>query len=164
MTEQQSAPTTQRQSARPPGTPVIVDVFARTLPGGAIEFSHSWRWQDGTPGGSGSIEIPEREKDEPGTPLHFHLRDQTQPNRGLNFTADHEGAMWVLRDRCPPEHQRCEDPEIPADKMERAPKLLKVFDRNSEECTLHYRLRFTDRDGRPEAYDPDIKNGGTTIL
>ena len=142
---------------------MIVDVVARTMPGGAVEFSQSWRWQDGTGGGNGDIDIPERKKDDPGTTLHFHLKDETQPNRGLNFADDQQGAMWVLRDRCPPGHEPSEDPEIPADKIERAPKLLKVFDRNSEECTLHYRLRFTDREGRPEAYDPAIKNGGTTM-
>jgi hypothetical protein len=53
-------------------------------------------------------------------------------------------------------------PEIPADEIQRSNNLLKVVDLNSEPCTLHYRLRFTDRDGRPEAYDPAIKNGGTT--
>lgn len=147
---------------RAPGTPVVVDVFARTTADGSIQFSHAWRWQDGTPGGQGSIGIPAREPDEPGTPIHFHLRDETRPLRGLDFTDDSEGAMWVLRNACPPEHQKCEDPQIPPDQMERSPNLLKVFDRNSEECTLHYRLRFKDRAGKPEDYDPDITNGGTT--
>jgi hypothetical protein len=45
--------------------------------------------------------------------------------------------------------------------MVRSPNLLKVFDENSEECTLHYRLRFKDRAGNAESYDPDITNGGT---
>ena len=163
MTGQQTDQAAPRQSARPPaGTPAIVDVFARTTQSGAVEFSHQWRWNDGTPGGSGDIDIPRRNKGGPGTPIHFHLRDQTQPPRGLDFTADQDGPIWVLRDSCPPDGQPCEDREIPTDKIERTPNLLKVFDLNSEECTLHYRLRFTDRDGRPEAYDPAIKNGGTT--
>lgn len=161
MSVQQSDQAAPQQSAGPPaGTPAIVDVFARTAPGGAIEFSHQWRWNDGTAGGNSSIEVPPRKKDEDGTPIHFNLRDQTQPNRGLDFADD---PIWVLRDRCPPDGQRCEDPEIPAGQIQKTPNLLKVFDRNSEACTLHYRLRFTDRQGRPEAYDPDIKNGGTTI-
>lgn len=163
MTGQQADQAAPREtSGPPPGTPAIVDVFARTAPGGAVEFSHQWRWNDGTPGGNGAIEIPRRKKDESGTPIHFRLVDQTQPNRGLDFTDDEDGAIWVLRNRCPPDHQRCEDPEIPTDKIERTPNLLKVFDKNSEACTLHYRLRFIDRHGRPEAYDPAILNGGTT--
>jgi len=48
--------------------------------------------------------------------------------------------------------------------MERHNHLLKVVDNNSKECTLHYRLRFTDRAGRHVSYDPDIKNGGTNSL
>ena len=162
MTGQQTDQAAPQQSAGPPaGTPAIVDVFARTTPAGAVEFSHQWRWNNGTPGGNGDVEVPPRKKDEDGTPIHFHLRDQTQPNRGLDFADD---PIWVLRDSCPPDGQPCGDPEIPADKIERTPNLLKVVDLNSEPCTLHYRLRFTDRDGRPEAYDPAIKNGGTTIL
>ena len=162
MTEQQSFQASQRSSVGPrAGTPAIVDVFARTGPGGAVEFSHEWRWNNGTSGGNGEIEVPPRKKNEDGTPIHFHLKDQTQPPRGLDFADD---PIWVLRDSCPPDGQPCGDPEIPADQIVRTPNLLKVVDLNSEECTLHYRLRFTDRQGRPEAYDPAIRNGGTTFL
>lgn len=162
MTEQQTAPAPGQGAAKPPaGTPAVVDVVARSLPGGGVGFTHSWRWQDGDPGGNGRIDVPERKADEPGTPIHFHLRDETAPRRGLDFTDDSDGPMWVLRDRCPPENQKCEDPEIPPGKMQRSPNLLKVFDENAEACTLHYRLRFKDRRGRPEAYDPEIRNGGT---
>lgn len=163
MPEQETTFTSQRSSAGPrPGTPVIVDVVARTHADGSVGFSHSWRWQDGTPGGNGSIGVPPRKADEPGTPIHFHLRDQTQPRKGLDFTDDADGAIWVLRDSCPPAGQRCDDPQIPTDRIVRSPNLLKVFDENSDECTLHYRLRFKDRAGNAEAYDPDITNGGTT--
>jgi len=146
------------------GTPAIVDVIARTKPTGEVEFSHQWRWNDGTPGGgNGRIDVPRRKVDEPGTPIHFHLKDQTYPNRGLDFADDDLGPIWVLKDRCPPDGKRCDDPEIPADQIERTPNLLKVLDLNNEECTLHYRLRFKDKVGRPEAYDPAIRNGGTTV-
>jgi hypothetical protein len=161
VTEQQSVQASQRSSGGPrAGTPAIVDVFARTGPGGTVAFSHEWRWNNGTPGGNGEIGVPRRKKDEDGTPIHFHLRDQTQPKRGLDFADD---PIWVSRDCCPPEGQPSGDPEIPADKIERRPNLLKVLDLNSEQCTLHYRLRFSDRQGRPEAYDPAIRNGGTTF-
>jgi hypothetical protein len=49
-----------------------------------------------------------------------------------------------------------------ADQTERRASLVQGFDLKSEACTLHDRLRVTARDGRPEAYDPAIKNGGTT--
>jgi hypothetical protein len=146
----------------PPGTPIIVDVFARTNADGSVGFSHQWRWQDGTPGGTKGIGVPPRDENDPGTPIHFHLRDQTNPPRGLDFTDEANGTMWVKRgDFCPGEHEQCEDSEIPSEQMQRSPHLLKVFDENSEECTLHYRLRFKDRTGYPESYDPDIMNGGT---
>jgi hypothetical protein len=162
MPEQESTLTSHTgRAGPPPGTPAIVDVIARAMPDGSVGFSHAWRWQDGTPGGNGSIGIPARKPSEPGTPIHFHLRDETRPPRGLAFTDDPEGAMWVLRNSCPPEDQRCDDPQIPTDRIVRSPNLLRVFNENSEECTLHYRLRFKDRTGKAESYDPDITNGGT---
>ena len=160
MTEQQTA--TAPRVAKPPGagTPVIVEVVARSTPSGGVEFSQKWRWEDGTPGGGNRIDIPPRKANEPGTPIHFHLKDETQPRRGFDFTDEDEGPMWVKRGSCPPSDQRCEDPQIPPGKMKRSPNLLKVFDENSEACTLHYRLRFKDRQGRAESFDPDIRNGG----
>ena len=140
---------------------VVVDVYARTGSGGDVQFSHDWGWEDKVVG-DGAIEIPRKNEDDPGTPIHFHLHDLTRPRRGLEFTNDAGGAMWVKRESCPPANQPCSDPEIPEAKIKRAPKVLKVFDENSEECTLHYRLRFQDREGNPESYDPDIRNGGTT--
>ena len=159
--EQQTAAPGQREKVHPaPGTPVIVDVTVRSTPSGGVEFSQKWRWEDGKPGGTDRIDIPQRKKDEPGTSIRFHLKDETQPLRGFNFTDDDEGPMWVKRGSCPPQDQKCEDPEIPSGKMQRSPKLLKVFDENSEACTLHYRLRFKDKDGQAESFDPDIRNGG----
>jgi hypothetical protein len=162
MTQRDSSLISQRGTAGPaPGTPAIVDVVARSMPDGSVEFTHEWRWQDGSPGGNGSIGIPARKPSEPGTPIHFHLRDETRPSKGLDFTDDSDGAMWVRRNSCPPENQKCVDAQIPMAQMVRSPNLLKVFDENSEECTLHYRLRFKDRAGNAESYDPDITNGGT---
>ena len=144
-----------------PGTPIIVDVYARTS-GDDIEFSHDWGWENGAIAGHGRIEIPKKSESESGTPIHFYLHDLTRPRRGLEFTNDAGGAMWVNRNACPPADQICGDAQIPDGKIRRAAKLLKVFDENSEECVLHYRLRFQDRDGNPESYDPDIRNGGNT--
>jgi hypothetical protein len=165
MTEQQTAPNPQERAADPPaGTPVIVNVVARTKPDGRVEFSHTWKWNDGTPGGNGTIRIPQRDENAPGTAMQFHLIDETRPPKNLDFTDDSEGAMWVKRDSCPPEHERCEDPQIPASEMRRTPNLLQAFNKNSEQCTLHYRLRFKDRAGNAHSYDPDITNGGTSRL
>ena len=145
-----------------PGTPVLVDVFAQTNADGSVGFTHQWRWQDGNPGGNHGIAIPARGKTDPGTPMHFYLRDQTSPPRGLDFTDETSGAMWVKRGgTCPGETEQSEDPEIPPDQIQRTPNLLKVFNQNSEPCTLHYRLRFKDRAGKADSYDPDITNGGT---
>ena len=115
--------------------------------------------QNGTPGGNKGIGIQARAETDPGTPMNFNFRDETNPKRQLRYADDDDGAMWVLRGSCPQENS--EDPEIPKSKMDPKPMLLKVFNENSQECTLHYRLRFTDQEGNVESYDPDITNGGT---
>lgn len=147
-----------------PGTPVFCDVIAKTGPNG-VQFSHEWRWgEHGKSEGKGSIVVPKRKPKEDGTPLHFDLRDDTDPKRHLKFAENQGAAMWVMRDTCPPEGKRCDDSEIPADQMEFSATKLKAFDLNDEECTLHYRLWFEDRDGNRETYDPDIRNGGKTMF
>lgn len=162
MTEQQAFSNSRQRGANPPaGTAVIVNVVARTKPDGGVGFSQTWKWQDGTPGGTGSIGIPPRDENAPGTPMQFHLIDETHPRKHLDFTDDADGAMWVKRDSCPPENQKCEDPQIPPCAIKRSANLLMAFNENSEPCTLHYRLRFKARDGEPYSYDPIIINGGT---
>ncbi len=141
------------QAAQPGGKPAIVDVHADDDGAGGVSYWHEWRWQDGPSEGKGTIEVPKRAESDPGTPIHFHFHDST--GRGLNFADD---AIWVKRDGCPGS-QSC-DSEIPQDKIQCTPNLLKVFNENSEECRLHYRLNFTDKDGKTDSYDPDIKNGG----
>ena len=137
------------------GKPAVVDVHAETSDGG-ISFWHEWRWESGPSEGNGTIKIPPRSANDPGTPIHFHLNDKT--GQGLYFTDDDLGAIWVKRDDCPT--SQCSDSQIPVAMIEQKPQLLKVFNVNSEQCTLHYRLRFKDKNGDPESYDPDIKNGG----
>jgi hypothetical protein len=158
MTEQMTLSESDNRAGA--GKPVIVDVFARNGPNGRVAFSHDWRWENGPSEGNGTIKIPKRLPSEPGTMLHFNLRDETDPKRHLEFAKKDGAAMWVLRNACPPEDKRCDDAEIPPDRMVTQPKLLKAFDENSEECDLHYRLWVRDKDGNWDAYDPDIKNGG----
>ena len=149
----QAEGSTLTQSTNAGGKPAIVDVHADPDGAGGVSYWHEWRWQDGPSQGKGTIDVPKRAENEPGTPIHFHLSDNT--GRGFNFADD---AIWVKRDGCP--DSQCSDSEIPDSKIQRTPNLLKVFNENNEECRLHYRLRFTDKDGQPDSYDPDITNGG----
>jgi hypothetical protein len=162
MSLESSSPTPEAASETPrPGTPVIVDIFAKTKRDGTAEFSHEWRW-DGQAGsqGKGPIIVPKRRAKDPETSMHFHLRDETKPKRGF-FFADKAGvAMWVKRDTCPAASPRCDDSQIPPAEMDNQRMLLKAVNINSEECTLHYRLWFKDKDGEWDSYDPEIINGG----
>ena len=154
----------QKAAGPAPGTPVFVDVYAKTE-GGATKWSHDWRWGENGPSqGNGTIEIPQRKPDEPGTDMHFYLRDQTDPNCGYQYDKNQGAAMWVKRDSCPADDKRCDDPQIPADQIVTSPKLLKAFNVNSDMCNLHYRLWFKDKDGKPDSYDPDITNGGKSSV
>lgn len=139
-----------------PGSPAVVDVYADVGSDGSLAFSHEWRWENGPSEGKGSINVPKRAEHEPGTPIHFHLHDQTTSH--LNFSDDALGAIWVSRTGCP--ETAASDDEIPQQGIEVHPKLLKLFNANNEECVLHYCLRFTSKDGQTESYDPEIKNGG----
>jgi hypothetical protein len=149
----QTEGSTLTQSAHQGGKPAIVDVHADPDGAGGVSYWHEWRWQDGPSQGKGTINVPKRAETDPGTPIHFHLRDNT--GRGFDFADD---AIWVKRDGCP--DSQCGDPEIPDSKIQRTPNLLKVFNENSEECRLHYRLHFKDANGQSDSYDPDITNGG----
>ena len=140
----------------PPGTPVFVDVYADTAPNGCIEWSHKWRYRNHSPR-DGSIVIPKKEKGQPGTPIHFQLHNRTQPRIGLSFV-DCDDAIWVSRTSCP--QSRASDPEIT--RIEPSGMVLKVLDLNKEDCTLHYTLRFEPEPTR-YCYDPEIRNGGSTV-
>jgi hypothetical protein len=154
--EGQSQQPQQQASHGGEGKPVLVDVYAKLDSAGAVCCRHEWRFEDGSCQGNGTIEIPARKHSDPETPIHFHLHDDS--GRQLRF--DDRDPIWVSRDGCPT--TSCEDPEIPRSEIEAQNKLLKVLNRNSEECELHYNLRFRDRSGKAAEYDPAIKNGGTT--
>lgn len=155
MTKTDPQPQQQTNSNPPPGTPVQADVLAEPKAGGGVKFSLEWRFKGQTNGRKDPIDIPPMNHGDPGTTIHFHLHDTT--GRGFQFnTVD---PIWVSRIRCPKEAS--EDPEIPKDQIEARFKLLKVFNTNRDKCELRYALLFKDRDDKPEAYDPSIKNGGT---
>ncbi len=165
MLEDASKVSAPQPVSRPrPGTPVSVIVYARNGPEGTVEFTHEWKWADGSPGGGrAEIDIPDKKHGEDPTPIHFKFYDRTEPRRGLQFARDEDGGpMWVRRDRCPPEDVKSEDREIPARDMKPNRTTLTVVNFNDEACVLHYRLRFKARDGGKESYDPEIRNGGNT--
>lgn len=156
MTEHLAGATADQTVHPNPGSPAIVDVHAELGGGGEIVFWHEWRWQNGPSQGKGTIKVPQQPANAPPTPIHFNLRDNT--GRHLRFSEDALGSIWVNRTECP--GSQCADNQIPEDQIQQAPNLLKVVDVNSEECRLHYRLRFTGDDGIAPSYDPDITNGG----
>jgi hypothetical protein len=132
-----------------------VDVRARIVRGD-VEFSHDWRFENGPSKGGGKIEVPAKTDGDPGTPIHFHLDDDTGLH--LKFVPDNKDVMWVDRNGCP--ESQTWDQEIPIGQIDPSPMLLKVYDKNQEECELHYRLRFQP-DPEKYSYDPEIKNGGS---
>ena len=154
---QAAAQGAQMRQAPPPGTPVFVDVYAKTSPSGGVEWSHEWHFQNQRPKG-GAIDIPQKDKGQPGTPIKFKLHDRTEPRLGLRFV-DGDDAIWVDRTTCP-ESGPARDPEIVL--IEPSETILRVVDMNQDDCTLHYNLRF-EPDPCRYYYDPEIRNGGTTI-
>ena len=144
----------QQQSTGPgAGTPIKVDVYAEDDGNGNVSWSHEWRFENGGGGGQGTIEVPRKDKGQPGTPIQFHLRDKTRI--GLSFASD---PIWVDRIACP--QSPASDPEITGINPQR--NVLKLVDLNEDECVLHYSLRF-DPDPDRYCYDPDIRNGGSTF-
>jgi len=153
----QAQPSAQtKQNGPPPGTRVFVDVYADTAPNGGVAWSHKWRFANYSER-TGSIDVPEKERGKPATPIQFKLHDRTDPKVGLSFV-DGKDAIWVDRTACP-ELKAASDPEIT--RIEPSETVLKVLDLNKGKCTLHYNLRFMP-DPKKYYYDPEIKNGGTT--
>jgi hypothetical protein len=134
--------------------PVFVDVYAQNGKDGGVEFSHSWRLQANGPSqGSGTIEVPKGTKK---SPIHFRLHDDT--GRQLKFFQDAEESIWAKVGECP------EEPggggQIDYAQAQSGGQTLRVDNANSTECELHYALRFKDKTGQTEVYDPIIANKG----
>lgn len=155
MSIDQSQSQPNQGSSKPPGTPIRADVYARPGSGGGIAFSLEWRFEGDGGAHGGPIDIPEKKANQAGTPISFHLHDET----GRNLRFDPDDPIWVSRTQCP--DQSSSDPEIPADQVKSNPNQLKVVDLNKDRCELYYTLRFQDADGKPEPYDPMIRNGGS---
>lgn len=141
----------------PPGTRVIVDVNAEGQPG-AVIFKHEWRFEDNSMKGNGRINIPAKEEGQDGTPIRFVLHNRTRPRVDLKFV-DNDNAIWTNRTFCP-EHDAHWDPEITS--ISPSGPVLNVVDLNRDECILNFNLRF-EPDPNRYYYDPEIRNGGTTV-
>jgi len=136
------------------GRPVFVDVYAATGKDGGVDFSHDWRLRETGPiKGKGPIEVP---RGTPRSPIHFRLHDET--GRKLKFLDDAEEAIWARVGQCPT--GKGGGGQIEYDDAVSGGPTLKVKNANSEECELHYALRFKDKDGKVECYDPVIRNKG----
>lgn len=134
--------------------PLFIDVHARVDKDGKVAFSHDWRLQDNGPiKGHGTIEVP---YGTPRSPIHFKLHDDT--GRQLKFFEDAKEALWARVGKCPSAKGGGGQIEYPDAKS--GGNTLKVDNANSAECELHYALRFSEKDGKIEVYDPVIANKG----
>ena len=146
----------QQQQCDPvrPARPIFVDVHAEEGKDGRVSYSHDWRLKENGPSkGKGPIEVP---KGTPRSPIHFQLRDDS--GRQLKFFKEARDAMWASTVHCPSAPGGGGQIEFPEAKS--GGNSLKVDNLNSAECDVHYALRFEDKDGKPEIYDPVIRNKG----
>ena len=160
----QAKPETQ---SAPPVRPIVVDVYAKQE-GGEVVFTHEWKF-DGDPSPhQGTIDVPPGSAGTPPVRMQFHLHDDSGLH--LKFMNPASEAMWVSQTNTCPD-QPGDGGQISFNHPSTA-HLLQVDDANSgPACTLYYTLRFdgdasTDPDGDkhpPYIYDPEIRNGGTTI-
>lgn len=144
---------------------VQVDVFA-IRDGDDILFTHAWKRQGEPARRKGKIVIPHGEGD---VPIHFHLRNKTDPRIHLEFLADPAQAMWVDTRDCPTGagngggQIRFNSHPNPSPDPSHPNQLIVTDDNSGGDLTLHYALRFTGDvvgSGPPYEYDPIIKNGG----
>ena len=134
--------------------PVYVNVYAREGDKGALEFTHDWRLQKNGPvKGKGAIEVP---YGTPRSPIEFELHDETQ--RGLRFLKDANEAIWARVGKCP--EAKGDGGQIEFPEAKTSSHTLKIDNANSADCELHYMLRFEDKDGATEKYDPIIRDKG----
>jgi hypothetical protein len=137
-----------------PARPIFVDVYAHEDKNGEVKFCHDWRLQDNGPiKGNGPIEVPQGT---PPSPIHFHLYDNT--GRKLKFLPEAREAIWASVGQCPKAEGGGGQIEFPEAKS--GGNTLKVNNSNSADCELHYALRFKDKNGNVECYDPIFRNKG----
>lgn len=123
-----------------------------TLYAKATRSNGGVEWALGTenpPSGKCELDFP---KDAPGRQIVIHL----VATQGLNIDFDTKDPVWVGETGCPPPKNGKSDQLqfVGCDARK-----LTLYDPNSRECTLYYQMNFTGA----EPFDPEIRNGGTTV-
>lgn len=90
--------------------------------------------------------------------IHYRLVDDTE--LGLRFDANSPFCDEKNpTSDCPANGASSDQSEV----ISCAGPSLVVQNKNTEECTVRYKLRFLDKNGQDHEVDPDWKNGGTSI-
>lgn len=159
---------TQTQICEPtlsqPSLDVTVNVVATLHEDDGVEFQCSWKGDDGA-WHSGPITFPYGSSN---NKLTFDLDDKTKLN--LRFEANAADAVWLNEGCCPTNGNGDDLGQITDRDVDRGSKKKLTFKNlNTEECTLHYALRFTgdswtNAAGKtfspPYVKDPELRNSG----
>ena len=153
-----------RHASDPKLSPKInVDVIATRHEDNGVDFICMWQdanknWHSGPilfPYGSGEHDV------------EFKLDDRSGLN--LNFENNVSDAIWFNVDCCPTSSNGSDKGQIRDKQVMSSDKKLKLKNLNTDECTLHYALRFsgnswTSPGGKnhqpPYVYDPEFRNRG----
>lgn len=142
---------------------VEVTVLATLHDDHGVEFDCSWRDDSGA-WHSGPIEFPYGASK---NKLKFVLDDRT--GLDLEFLDQPHDAIWFEADACPTEANGTDlgqitDKEVHKDAVSSKRKKLTLTNLNTQECSLHYALRFTgeplDTQQPPYVCDPELRNRG----
>ena len=146
---------------------VDVTVVATLNPATGVEFECTWQDQSGVPQ-TGPIEFPFGASQ---NKVSFRLDDQT--GLDLEFLDRPHEAAWFNVDSCPSHGNGTDlgqitDKAVEKDHGSSKRKKLKLTNLNTEECNLHYALRFTGNEAGnsapPYVCDPELRNrGGGTL-
>lgn len=142
---------------------VEVTVVATIDDHGGVNFNHSWDDGSGV-SNKGPIEFPLGASN---NRMKFLLDDQT--GLKLQFVGKAEDAVWFSADGCPTggptdDLGQIKDKTVEQDAVTAHRKKLTLTNVNTEDCTLHYALRFDGNSSGnakpPYVYDPEIRNRG----
>ena len=109
---------------------------------------------EGSPAKHSSIKF---KKDDGETKVRFKLKDET----GLGLRFDRQAPFWDEKNcttGCPADGATSDQTEV----LDCEDKTLTVLNRNTEECTVTYKMYFTDQQGGRHCVDPEFKNGVKT--
>jgi hypothetical protein len=142
-----------------------VNVIAARHEDEGVDFICLWEDANGD-WHSGPITFPRNSGEHD---VEFKLDDRTGLN--LAFEASGSNAIWFNADCCPTSASGDDKGQIHDRHVETGNKKLKLKNRNSSACNLHYALRFTGNSwtspggkqhNAPYVYDPEFRNEGGT--